>query len=94
MTSGHIYLLIKKIMTTIINSPSPSPTEDSSAIGLVVGIIFGVLVVILFLYFGVRYYWYNPSIGAPAQSTVVVPSSGTTVNVTAPVTVPTPVTNK
>ena len=81
-------------MTTIINTPSPSPTEDSSAVGLVVGIIFGALVVIVALFFGIRHYWYNPSLAAPAQSTVVVPSSGTTVNVTAPVTVPTPVTNK
>ena len=71
-------------MTTIINTPPTSPTEDSS-VGLVVGIIFGALIVILFLFFGIRYYWYNPSNSVPNQSTVVVPSSGTTVNVTAPV---------
>jgi hypothetical protein len=77
-------------MTTIINTPPSSPTEDSST-GLVVGIIFGALIVILFLFFGVRYYWHGSSNGVPNQATMVVPSSGTTVNVTAPVA---PATNK
>jgi hypothetical protein len=84
-------------MTTIINTPPPSPAEDSST-GLVIGIIFGALIVILFLFFGVRYYWHGPSNGVPngtpSQATVVVPSGGTTVNVTAPAATPTSATSK
>jgi hypothetical protein len=64
-------------MTTIINTP-PNNTEDSSA-GMVIGIIFGVLIVALLLIFGVPYFrnWVYPQTSA-------VPNNPTTVNVTVP----------
>ena len=64
-------------MTTIINTP-PSTTEDSSA-GVVIGIIFGALIVVLLLIFGIPYLR-----NRAAPQTQAVPNSATTVNVTVP----------
>ncbi len=64
-------------MTTIINTP-PSTTEDSSA-GVVIGIIFGALIVVLLVIFGIPYLRNRTS-----PQTQAVPNGVTTVNVTLP----------
>jgi Na+-driven multidrug efflux pump len=74
-------------MTTIINTP-PGTTEDSST-GLIIGIIFGVLIVVLFLVFGVPYLRNRT---APPQ-TQTVPNGDTTINVTVPSVAPVTPTN-
>ena len=72
-------------MTTIINTP-PSTTEDSSA-GVVIGIIFGALIVVLLIVFGIPYLRNRTS----PQSPAAVPNGATTINVTLPaVTSPIP----
>ena len=67
-------------MTTIINTPA-STTEDSSA-GVIIGIIFGALIVVFLLVFGIPYLRNRAT-----PQTQVVPNDTTTINLTVP-TVP------
>ena len=73
-------------MTTIINTP-PASTEDSSS-GLIVGIIFGALIVILLIFFGVRYYRGQAYVTSNAPSTQAAIPTNTTVNITTPTAPP------
>lgn len=75
-------------MTTIINTPqSPAPAQDSAS-GVALGVIVGAIIVIALIFFGVRYYWHAaPATNStPTQTTVLVPSGGTTVNLSTPTT--------